>query len=65
MKTIKVTLYGKFRPGIILVGKRVKIDRLKGNPTSKNHIMARVTNLWKRPQWWDVGWFDFEEEKRK
>ncbi len=63
MKILKVSLWGRFKKGDpVWGGKRVFIDRLKGNPASKNYISARVVNLWKRPQWFDIGWFDLEED---
>lgn len=41
----------------MLTGKRVTVDAVKGRVHCRSHIMMRVINLWKRPEWYDSGWF--------
>ncbi len=64
MKILKVKLWGRLKKGWDndLTGEIFWIDRLKGERGSANCIMARVVKLRGKPQWLDIGWFDFKED---
>lgn len=66
MKIIKVKINAKFRDNTqeAVKGKQVVIDGIKSHPSCQSGLMIRVTNLWKKPQWWDAEWFDFDGGKK-
>lgn len=39
-------------------GSRVQIEIIKEDRKSQTGYMAKVVNEWKRPRWFDIGWFE-------
>jgi len=63
-KGIKVRIEARFVryfSPIALKRTSVIIDRVCASSTSRTNIMMRVCNIWKKPQWLDAEWFEFEE----
>lgn len=38
-------------------GKIVTVDAIKGTTACRSCIKMRVVDVWKRPEWFDSGWF--------
>ena len=65
MKYIKVNLRGRFKADYsesVRKGRWVKIDLLK--KWGGLSIGGRVVNIWKRPEWFDLCWFEFVPKKK-
>jgi len=39
-------------------GDKAVIDAVRGHWSSRSHFEFRVVNIWKRPVWFDAGWFE-------
>ena len=44
-------------------GTEVEIDKIKYKKECSSGIMVRVVGLWKKPTWFDLGYFMFFGEK--
>ena len=58
---MKVTFRKHFSPKAVR-GKVVRVDKIRRG-WSRNEYELRVVGVWKKPAWFDVGWFA-ETEKR-
>jgi hypothetical protein len=61
---IYVKAIGRFKKDFnknIKKGKKVVIDRIKYSPITTNYLFVRVINLWKKPAWFNAGWFKFDK----
>ena len=38
-------------------GMTVTVDKIRYKVNARNHFVVRVVGLWKKPQWFDLGWF--------
>jgi len=60
MRSIKIRLRGTFKENYddrVKKGTKVFIDRIKGFAGCKSYLHMRVANIWKKPRWFDSGWF--------
>jgi len=66
MKSIKVKIYAEFKRNYNNFAKRgtmVLIDRITGYGDCKTYLYMRVSNIWRRPRWFDSDWFEFRRRK--
>lgn len=65
MRYIKVKILGEFKQDYndrIPKGTKIIIDRVRPSAENPPRIQVRVVNLWKKPTWFDSGWFKFYEK---